>query len=159
DMRSQLMSELKAAMKAKDSLKSTVFRSVLSEVYATDKAPSTKDGVTSSSTIVGIMRKGAQRRLDTAKLYEQSSRPELAAKEKQEAEILQGLLPPLLSEAEVDKVIQEIIIDRADYRLSDDPNPKRRKQLITRFFYERVDKSRVDGGLVNRRIDASILGS
>ncbi|TFY64806.1 hypothetical protein EVJ58_g2374 [Rhodofomes roseus] len=154
-MRAQLMSELKAAMKAKDTLKSTVLRSVLSEVYAADKAPNSK-GLASSVVITGIMRQGLKRRLDSASQYEKASRADLATKEKQEAELLEGLLPPLLSEADVDNALQAALKEYPE--LVSEPNAHKAKGLLLTKLYSKVDVANVDKEAAASRADA-ILAS
>jgi len=155
-IRTQLMSELKAAMKAKDSVKSTLLRSVLSEVYATDKAPKHK-GPASSAVIVGLMRQGLKRRLDTASQYEKASRPDLAAKEKQEAELLQALLPPLLSEADIDKAIRDTLEEYPE--LVSEPNAKKAKGILLARLYTKVDSSNVDGAFASSRAEALLTSA
>ncbi|KAF8054155.1 hypothetical protein FPV67DRAFT_1683008 [Lyophyllum atratum] len=60
DLRTRLMDEIKSAMKGKDATTSTTLRSVLSEVYAADKASNAK---VPSSTIANILRKAVVRRV------------------------------------------------------------------------------------------------
>ncbi|GBE81354.1 GatB/YqeY domain-containing protein [Sparassis crispa] len=150
DIRAQLMSELKSAMKSKDTFKSTTIRSALAEVYAADKA---RPELVSSSVILSILRKAAVRRTDAAKEYEKASRPDLAEKEKLEANLLQSFLPPLLSEADVDRILRETIADQSQLMESGTPS-KKAQGLVFKAFYAKVDKLSVDTDLVKRRAEA-----
>ncbi|KAK7685352.1 hypothetical protein QCA50_011716 [Cerrena zonata] len=106
DVRSQILSELKAAMKAKNTVKSTTIRSVLTEVYSVDKQ---KSELIPSNKIQDIIRKAVDRRTQVAEEYVKAMRPDLAEKELTEAAVLAEFLPPQLSEEEIDRVLREVI--------------------------------------------------
>ncbi|KAM5535099.1 hypothetical protein V8D89_011185 [Ganoderma adspersum] len=152
-VRARLMSELKDAMKTKNTVKSITIRSVLSEVYAADKAAS---GFAPPSTVVGILRKATTRRNDAATEFQKASRPDLADKEHQEAAILSAFLPPLLPEADVDRVLKEVIAASPEIAKGGAP-PQRALGQVFKAFYARVDKANVDPELVRRRAQAFLL--
>jgi uncharacterized protein YqeY len=58
-------------------------------------------------------------------------------------------LPPLLSQAEIDRVLQEAIAECLQ-----DSNPKKVLGLVFKSFYSKVDKSSVDSDLVKSRASA-----
>ncbi|KAH9061216.1 GatB/YqeY domain-containing protein [Lactarius vividus] len=149
DLRTRLLEELKTSLKTKDSLASTTIRSVLSEVYSADKVSSSKR--IDSSGIALLIRKAYARRLDSAVQFNQASRPDLAGKEQQEADLLARFLPPLLPEVEVDRILQEVMTEQVS-KAQDDP----RKSIgrIFKAFYARVDKASVDPDLLKRRTEA-----
>lgn len=150
DIRSQLMTELKAAMKIKDTFKSTTIRSVLAEVQTADKA---RPEPLSTSGIVSIIRKAATRRTETAAEFEKAARQDLAEKEKREAELLQIFLPPLLSQVEIDRVLHEIVEEQKP-RPGD--NMKKVQGMVMKAFYSKVDRSTVDAELVKSRAEAAL---
>ncbi|KZT43675.1 GatB/YqeY domain-containing protein, partial [Sistotremastrum suecicum HHB10207 ss-3] len=145
--RKTLQDRLKASMKAKDKLSSTILRSVLADVYAADKKTGT---LIDSSAIQSLLRKAAARREESAKQFETAARPELAENELKEAQLLKSLLPPQLSEAEIEAVLKPII---SSSRLST-ADPKRSLGVLLKAFYQEVDRSRVEGELVKRRAEA-----
>src|SRR3954454_17629393 len=63
----------------------------------------------SDEEAMSIIRKAVKQRLDSIEQYTKGNRPELAAKESAELEILKTYLPPELSEAEVESGLPEII--------------------------------------------------
>ncbi|KAF9467260.1 GatB YqeY domain-containing protein [Collybia nuda] len=150
DLRSQLMNEVKAAMKNKDTVASTTLRSVLSEVYAADKASNNK---IPPSTIANILRKAVIRRVDAASKFTEASRLDLAEKENCEAELLSKFLPPLLSEAEIDRALREVI-----EALPGGAEPRKSLGRIFKEFYSKIDKSTVDPSVVKQRAE-SLLAS
>ena len=56
-----------------------------------------------------IIRKAVKQRLDSIEQYTKGNRPELAAKERAEMEILKTYMPPELTDAELESGLREII--------------------------------------------------
>ncbi|KAH7888358.1 GatB YqeY domain-containing protein [Phlebopus sp. FC_14] len=148
DVRERLTAGVKQAMKSKDQAASTTLRSVLSEVYNLDKSSGSK---LSSSAIVAILRKAVLRRTESAAEYIKGARPDLAEKESREAEIISEFLPPLLSEAEIDRVLKEVISE-----CPRDSNPRKYTGMVFKSFYSKVDKSNVDADIVKSRAEILI---
>ncbi|KAJ7928618.1 GatB/YqeY domain-containing protein, partial [Mycena leptocephala] len=130
-------------VKSKDTLRSTVLRSVLADIYSADKQ--TSNNQVNSSAIISILRKAAARRTEAAAQYVAAARPDLADKETFEAELLSQFIPPVLSEAEVDNHLQKI--------LDGLPASPQKPGNIFKLFYNVVDKSTVDAEMVKRRLD------
>ncbi|EEB94820.1 hypothetical protein MPER_06304, partial [Moniliophthora perniciosa FA553] len=120
--------------------------SVLSEIYAADKAASSP---VSSSTIVSVIRKAHARRQDSATQFTQASRLDLAEKELKEAELLEEFLPPLLSQDQVDTHLREVIGTLAPEEKAAGPKITGK---IFKMFYGKVDKSLVDSEMVKKRV-------
>ncbi len=89
--------------------------------------------------------------LNSADQFKQASRPDLAAKEQQEADYLTRFLPPLLPEAEIDRILKGVISEQLSETQAD-----RRKPIgkVFKTFYAKVDKASVDPDLVRRRAEA-----
>jgi uncharacterized protein YqeY len=89
--------------------------------------------------------------IDSADQFDRASRPDLAAKERQEADFLAGFLPPLLPEAEVDRILKKAISEQLSETQVD---PRKSIGKVFKTFYAKVDRSSVDPGLVRRRAEA-----
>jgi uncharacterized protein YqeY len=89
--------------------------------------------------------------LDSAGQYNQASRPDLAAKEQQEADYLARFLPPLLPEAEIDRILKGVISEQAFGTQTD---PRKSIGKVFKTFYAQVDRASVDPDLVRRRAEA-----
>jgi len=63
----------------------------------------------SDEEALAVIRKGIKQRQDSVEQYTKGNRPELAAKEQSEIEILKSYMPPELSEAELESGLREII--------------------------------------------------
>jgi uncharacterized protein YqeY len=64
----------------------------------------------SDEEALAIVRKSVKQRLDSIEQYTNGNRPDLAAKEKAEMDLLKTYLPPELSEAELESGLREIIV-------------------------------------------------
>ena len=99
-----IMTALKAAMKSKDTLALTALRSVKSAILLA-RTKSGTDGSMSEADEVKLLQKLVKQRLDSAEIFTQQNRPDLATPEMAEAEIISKFLPKMLSEAEVEKAV------------------------------------------------------
>ena len=99
-----IMTALKAAMKSKDTLALTALRSVKSAILLA-QTKSGSDCSMSEADEVKLLQKLVKQRLDSAEIFTQQNRPDLAAPEMAEAEIISQFLPKMLSEAEVEKAV------------------------------------------------------
>jgi Yqey-like protein len=143
-------------------------QSILSEVYAADKVSNGKK--VESPAIATFIRKACTRRvrtfhctifcpfvthslaqLDSADQFNRASRPDLAAKERQEADLLAGFLPPLLPEAEIDCILKGVISEQLSETQID---PRKSIGKVFKTFYAQVDRASVDPDLVRRRAEA-----
>ncbi|KAJ8593062.1 hypothetical protein M405DRAFT_786493 [Rhizopogon salebrosus TDB-379] len=124
-------------------------KSILSDVYTADKSAGSP---VSSSAITAILRKATLRRHDSAGQFINASRPDLAQKEQREADILSAFLPPLMSEVDIDCVLNEVI---AETTL--DGEPRKILGRVYKAFYSKVDKSNVDTETVKRKAEALLL--
>ena len=99
-----IMTALKVAMKSKDKLAITALRSVKSAILLA-QTKSGSDGSMSEADEVKLLQKLVKQRLDSAEIFTQQNRPDLAAPEMAEAEIIGQFLPEMLSEAAVEKAV------------------------------------------------------
>ncbi|HEY8183355.1 MAG TPA: GatB/YqeY domain-containing protein [Thermoanaerobaculia bacterium] len=63
----------------------------------------------SDEEAMGVIRKGIKQRLDSVEQFTKGNRPELAAKEQVEMEILKAYMPPELTDAELESGLREIV--------------------------------------------------
>ncbi|KLO18381.1 GatB/YqeY domain-containing protein [Schizopora paradoxa] len=156
-LRKRLTSELKNAMKAKDTMRSTVLRSVLSDVYAADKMLS---GPIPDSSIVSILRKSVSRRVESATQFTSASRQDLADTEQREAAVLSDFIPGSMTSAQVDDVLARILTEQQQQQAPGtdflSSNPKRAMGTIFKAFYSQVDKSLVDSQMIKEKVEALV---
>jgi uncharacterized protein YqeY len=99
---------IKEAMMAKQKERLEALRSVKSGIILlkTDKGPSHE--VTADEELK-MLQKQVKQRKESADIYIQQSRPELAEKELAEAKVIEEFLPAQMSSEEVEKAVREII--------------------------------------------------
>lgn len=107
----QIDQDLKEAMKAKQADRLGVIRMLKS---ALKNAAIEKGGVNfdlDDASALAVVRKELKKRQDSIESFEKGNRPELAAKEKAEAEILSAYLPQPLSADELDALVAAAIAE------------------------------------------------
>lgn len=102
-------SDLKGAMKAKDTARLGVLRMLKSALKYSAIEKSGTEGQLDDTEATQVIRKQVKQRQDSIESFEKGGRPELAAKEKEELAILQSYLPQSLSADELAKVVSETI--------------------------------------------------
>ena len=106
----KVMSELKTAMLAKNEVALRSLRAIKSAILNA-KTSEGFSGEIKEEEEIKILQKLVKQRKDSLEIYETQNRPELAAKEKEEIEIIETFLPVQMGEEELKGVIQKIISD------------------------------------------------
>ena len=100
--------DIQAAMLAKDKIRLEALRGAKKE-FLEAKTAKGADGDLSDDTAVKILQKMVKQRKDSAVIYKEQNRPELADKELAEVEVLENYLPKQLSPEELEAALREII--------------------------------------------------
>ncbi len=100
----EVMSALKDAMKAKDQMALTALRAVKSAILLAQTETGVKEDLTEEQELK-ILQKQVKQRKDSAAIFLEQSREDLAAPELAEAEVISQFLPEALSEEEIEKVV------------------------------------------------------
>jgi uncharacterized protein YqeY len=104
-------SDLKEAMRAKDTTKLGVLRMLKSALKYAAIAKSGAEAELNDSEAVQVIRKQAKQRQDSIESFEKAARAELAEKEKGELAILNSYLPQPMSADELAKIVRETIAE------------------------------------------------
>ena len=107
-LQDSIMTALKAAMKSKDTLALAALRSVKSAILLAQTESGSK-GSMSEADEVKLLQKLVKQRRDSAEIFTQQNRPDLAAPEMSEAEIISQFLPEMLSDEAVEKAVLSAI--------------------------------------------------
>ena len=105
-LKDQLTSDMKVAMRAKDSERLRVVRLVLAAIKQVE-VDQRKD--VDDNAVLAVIEKQVKQRRESIKQFSDAGRTDLADKEQAELEILTPYLPEPLSEAELDALIGELI--------------------------------------------------
>jgi len=107
-LQEEIMNALKAAMKDKDQTALAALRAVKSEILLAQTETGSKEELTKDKEIK-ILSKLVKQRKDSAAIFAQQNRNDLAEPELAQAEIISQFLPVQLSETEIEKVVMDTI--------------------------------------------------
>jgi len=109
-LKDQLLSDMKGAMKQRDTLRLDTIRSVNSEIK--NQEINLRDTL-GDEQIISIIASQIKKRKEAAALFEQGGRADLAEKEKQELAVLEAYMPAQVGEEEIRRRVQEVITEVA----------------------------------------------
>lgn len=107
-LQDDIMTAMKAAMKDKDQMTLAALRAVKSELLLAQTETGSKEEITKEQEIK-ILSKLVKQRKDSAVIFSEQNRMDLAEPELAQAEIISQFLPAQLSEAEIEKVVVDTI--------------------------------------------------
>lgn len=107
----QVMSDLKDAMRAKDTVALTTLRALKTALTNAAIESGNKDNVVEKAAALAIVRKQIKQRQDSIEQFEGAGRPELAENEQAEVAILEKYLPAALSAEEVSQIVSDAVAE------------------------------------------------
>ncbi len=105
----QIQKDIMEAMKAHDEARLNATRGIKSEILLAKTSGAGHE--LSDSDVLKIIQKLVKQRKESAELYTQGNRPELAEKELAEMKVMETYLPKALSEDEVRNILKEIVTE------------------------------------------------
>lgn len=109
-LQEKVMVEMKAAMRAKDTIKLEALRAVKGAILLANTESSSKDGL-SEEEEMKLLQKLVKQRKDSAQIYKEQGREDLAEPELEQAAVIEEFLPEQMSEAEIEAEVEKIIAD------------------------------------------------
>ncbi|WP_018236649.1 GatB/YqeY domain-containing protein [Ensifer sp. BR816] len=111
-MREQFANALKEALKAKDARRTSTVRLIQAAIKDRDIANRGQSkGPAGDDEIMQILAKMIKQREESARIYDEGGRPELAEQERQEIVIINAFLPEQFSEEKVRELCAAIIAE------------------------------------------------
>lgn len=107
----RIENNLKEAMKRKDSALVSVLRMLISAIRNKEIELVKKEAGLSEDELVKVIRAEVKKRRESSDEFEKGGRGDLAAKEKQEAELLSRYLPQELSREEILRIAEACVRD------------------------------------------------
>lgn len=108
DLKDRLRADLTTAIKARDDVRSSTLRMVLTAITNAEVAGKEQREL-SDDDVVGVLTSEAKKRREAAQAFEEGDRAEMAAKERAEAAVLADYLPEQLDEDTVRALVAETI--------------------------------------------------
>ena len=118
ELEKRIQADMVSAMKAKETVRLAALRGIKAAILLAKTAEG-GNGEISDADIVKIIGKLVKQRKESAEIYSQQNRPELAENELAEASAMEVYLPKQLSEAEVEAELGKIIAETGASKLSD----------------------------------------
>ncbi len=142
-LKDQLNEDLKTAMRAKDENRINAIRMLKAaisnyEIARTEPTSKDHEKPITEAELLGVVEKQIKQRRDSIEAYNQGKRPDLAAKEQAEIDVLEKYLPAQLSREQVRAEVQGMMAE-----LGTKEFPKVMRESATRL------KGRADGRMVN----------
>jgi len=106
ELKERIRSDLTQAMKARAELDVATLRLALSAIGNAEVAGDAAKELTDDE-VLGVLAAEVKKRTDTAVIYDENGRPESAAKERAEIEVLARYLPAAWSDEELATVVAE----------------------------------------------------
>ena len=107
-LKDRLRTDLTAAMKARDEVRSSTLRMILAAVTNAEVAGKVAKELTDDE-VQGVLASEAKKRREAAVAFEDGGRPESAAKERAEAAVIQEYLPEQLGPEEIAAVVKAAV--------------------------------------------------
>ena len=104
DLKERLRADLTTAIKARDEIRSSTLRMVLTAITNAEVAGKEQREL-SDDDIIGVLSTESKKRREAATAFADGGRPELADKERAEAAVIAEYLPQQLSEAEIAEIV------------------------------------------------------
>ena len=153
-LKEKIKIEFKEAFKTKDELKLSVLKMLNSEITNAEISKRTKfaksgetadlaaRSILTDGEVLEVIGREIKKRKDAAEMYEKGNRKDLAAREKQEAEILYSYMPPQMTEEEIKNLAK---------KAKEKSGAKDQKETgkVMAILMPQV-KGRADGARVNR---------
>lgn len=107
-LQTDIMTAMKAAMKEKDQTALAALRAIKSEILLAQTASGSQEGLTEADEIK-LLSKLVKQRKDSAAIFSEQGRNDLAEPELAQAEVISQFLPAQLSEEEITAVVTATI--------------------------------------------------
>lgn len=115
-LKTQLTEDMKIAMRAKDQVSLSTIRLINAAIkqFEVDERTEADD-----AKVISILTKMVKQRKDSAKIYTEAGRQDLADKENAEIEILNRYLPQMMSAEEIKTVVEAAIAETGASGMAD----------------------------------------
>lgn len=113
----QIQKDIMEAMKAHNTVRTNAVRAIKSEILLTKTSGAGAE--ITDGDVIKLIQKLIKQRKESAAMYAQGGRQDLADNELAEAAEMEGYLPKQLSEAEVEEIVKSIIAETGASSMAD----------------------------------------
>ncbi len=148
-LKEKLQSDLTTAMRARDEVKSSTIRMVLTAIKNEEVSGKEARDLTDAE-IITVLSREAKKRREAAEAFEQAGAADRAAAEKAEGVVISEYLPKQLSESEIKELIAVAIAETGA------AGPAQ-MGLVMKSLQPKI-AGKADGGLVSGLVKAALSG-
>ncbi len=148
-LKEKLQSDLTAAMRARDEVKSSTIRMVLTAIKNEEVSGKEARDLTDAE-IITVLSREAKKRREAAEAFEQAGAADRAAAEKAEGVVISEYLPKQLSETEIKELIAAAIAETG-------ASGPAQMGLVMKSLQPKI-AGKADGGLVSGLVKAALSG-
>lgn len=113
-LKAQIEADLKAAMLGGEKERVEVLRGLKSAILYEEVAQNARETGLSEDVILKVIARESKKRAEAAELYKKSDSPERAEAELSEKKIIDSYLPSQISDDELEKIVDEVIVSLGD---------------------------------------------
>ncbi|WNG81625.1 GatB/YqeY domain-containing protein [Mycobacterium sp. ITM-2016-00316] len=128
ELKARLRTDLTAAMKAQDKLRTATLRMLLASIQS-EEVSGKQARELSDEDVLKVLSREAKKRGEAAEIYTQNGRGELAANEHAEARVIDEYLPTPLTDAELADVVDTALAQVAE-ELGERPGVRQMGQVM-----------------------------
>ncbi|MBD8504949.1 GatB/YqeY domain-containing protein [Hoyosella sp. G463] len=154
ELKARMRADLTAAMKAQDTETKATLRMLLAAVQTEEVAGESAREL-SDAEVTKVLMREAKKRAESATVYADAGREELAAKERAEGEIIARYLPKPLPDDELASLVDQAIDQVAD-ETGERPGMRQMGQVMKAA--NALVAARADGARVSQVVKARLAG-
>ena len=151
-VQSRLQADLTTAMKARDEVALSTIRmlraAIMNAEVAGDEAVELTD-----AEVTAVLRSEAKKRAESAAVYEENDRPEAAAKERAELEVIERYLPAAMHDAALEAIVDEEVAAAA----ANGAEGGKAMGMVIKAVRERAGDA-ADGGRIAALVKSKLAG-
>ncbi|AZA14580.1 GatB/YqeY domain-containing protein [Corynebacterium choanae] len=152
ELTTTIRADLKQAMKDKDEVTKRALRMLLASIQ-TESVSGSKHEV-DDAAVKGLIAREIKKRNESAEVYAQNGRDELAAAEREEAAVFSRYLPAQFTDEELDQLVESVV---ADVFGDDQPSMRMMGQVMQKAT-AKAD-GRVDGKRLSTAVKRALGGN
>ena len=147
-LKDKIISDMTAAMKAKDAARTSTLRMVKAAIMHREKEGG---GELADEDVLKLLRSQTKQRRDSVEQYQKAGRQELADKETAEIAVIEAYLPQAASAAEIEQAVSEAIAETSAASMKD-------MGAVMKIAIAKLTGKNADGKLVSETVKKKLAG-
>ena len=145
-LKQQIISDMTAAMKAKDAARTSTLRMIKAAITNREKEGG---GELTDEDVQKLLRSQVKQRRDSVEQFQKAGRQELVDKEQAEITIIETYLPQAASQDEIDQVVTSAITETGASSMKD-------MGAVMKAAMAKLDGKNADGKMVSETVKAKL---